>query len=178
MIRVGNHRPLLIFTVSLMTLVLIGSLPQAKSGVSNSRPPQNPVTAPASQDGVGIDQQIAEAKTELRRGRYAAAIATFGSILRQRPDQADSQEGLLRALIETGQYQQAEVEARRFLTRPGAGVEVSLQLIDVLAATGRDREALPLLESIVRAENQTARIQALLRRGELLAFVGDEAGAR
>lgn len=178
MIRVGNHRPLLIFTVSLMTLVLIGSLPQAKSGVSNSRPPQNPVTSPASQDGVGIDQQVAEAKTELRRGRYAAAIATFGSILRQRPDQADSQEGLLRALIETGQYQQAEVEARRFLTRPGAGVEVSLQLIDVLAATGRDREALPLLESIVRAENQTARIQALLRRGELLAFVGDEAGAR
>ena len=123
-------------------------------------------------------EPLEEANGELRKGRYAAAITSFGAILRRSPGQTEAQSGLLRALIETGQYRQAEAEARRFLAGPGADSAITLLLAEILALTGRDREALPLLAKAAESENELVRVPALLRRGELLALGGDEEGAR
>lgn len=124
------------------------------------------------------EQQLGEAREELRKGRYAAAISSFGAVLRRSPEQTEAQSGLLRTLIETGQYRQAETEARRFLARAGADPEITILLAEILTLTGRDREALPLLARAAESENQLIKVPALLRRGELLAFGGDEEGAR
>lgn len=123
-------------------------------------------------------EPLEEANGELRKGRYTAAITSFGAILRRSPGQTEAQSGLLRALIETGQYRQAEAEARRFLAGPGADSAITLLLAEILALTGRDREALPLLAKAAESENELVRVPALLRRGELLALGGDEEGAR
>ncbi|MFZ4985690.1 MAG: tetratricopeptide repeat protein, partial [Blastocatellia bacterium] len=180
--------------VLLLAILLTGGLPVTEGRVaevsraqspSPGQPPRAAEQLPDGQlpdgqlpDGQLPDGQLEEAKTELRKGRYAAAIETFGAILRRSPDQPVAQEGLLRALLETGQYRLAETEARRFLSRPAADAGVNLLLGEILAATGRDREALPVLEKAAGAESQSVKVRALLRRGELLAYGGDEDGAR
>ena len=170
--------------VLLLAILLTGGLPVTEgrmaevSRAQSPSPGQPPRVAEQLPDGQLPDGQLEEAKTELRKGRYAAAIETFGAILRRSPDQPVAQEGLLRALLETGQYRLAETEARRFLSRPAADAGVNLLLGEILAATGRDREALPVLEKAAGAESQSVKVRALLRRGELLAYGGDEDGAR
>lgn len=121
----------------------------------------------------GAESPLTAALGELRQGRYVVAITALTSILREKPRESAAQIGLLRALFETGQYREMELNARRFLASPEPDPELGLLLSEVLIVTGRDREALPLLEGLARSESQSVKIRAALRRGELLAASGD-----
>ncbi|MFM8395571.1 MAG: tetratricopeptide repeat protein, partial [Acidobacteriota bacterium] len=169
------------------TLLLLTGLSLAATGRSAveaswqnpTRPPgQEARTSPPANDQDATEGPLSRGLAELRAGRYAAAISALSTILRDNPRESAAQVGLLRALLETGQYREAEMNARRFLALPEPDPELWLLLAEALVATGRDREALPMLESVTRAESQSAKIRAALRRGELLALSGDEESAR
>jgi tetratricopeptide (TPR) repeat protein len=64
-------------------------------------------------------QSPAEARAALRAGDYALARKSFEAILRSRPDQEESQIGLLQTLRETGAYQEACKRGDEFLISHG-----------------------------------------------------------
>lgn len=123
-------------------------------------------------------QEAENAATELKQGKYSAAIDSFTRLLQADPGSATAQAGLLQARIETGQYREAEMEARRFLSAPSPAPEVSLLLGEILTATGRDGEALVQFQRAAKAENVATRLRAELRRGEVLAMTGQEDESR
>jgi tetratricopeptide (TPR) repeat protein len=120
------------------------------------------------------DEVVAAARLELRAGRYSAAIATFSQRLQTSPRDAAAQVGLLTARLETGQYREAEQEARRFLARPDPDPEVRLLLGEILVLTGRDLEARTYFEQARQAESRSIKLRATLRHAELLKMTGDE----
>src|SRR5262245_33007061 len=58
---------------------------------------------------------IEAAEEELQQGKYSAAITSFTRLLQANPNDAAAQKGLLQAYIETGQYAEAERDAKKFL---------------------------------------------------------------
>lgn len=121
--------------------------------------------------------EVVRAQRDLRAGRYSAAIATFSQWLRSNPRDAEAQAGLLTARIETGQYREAELEARRFLGQPDPDPEIRLRLGEVLALTGREAEAATHFTAAARAESSSVRLRARLELAELKILAGatDEA---
>ncbi|MFN0087002.1 MAG: tetratricopeptide repeat protein [Blastocatellia bacterium] len=97
------------------------------------------------------DSPIDGAEEELRQGKYAPAIATFTLLLQANPNDGRAQKGLLRAWLETGQYKEAEREARRFAAVPRNEAQSRLMLGEALAATGRYAEAIAEFERAARA---------------------------
>ena len=152
--------------------ILLGSLATSSqvSGQTADAPPPNPVA-------VELDPLTA-AITELKQGKYTAAMARFRTLLQQNPGEEKAQAGLLVALLETGGYTEAEREARRFLGRPEAYAEVHWLLGEVLRRTGRDREALAEFRLAAGAPTPATRLRAWLREAEVLRSTGEEEEAR
>lgn len=181
----GSARALRLITLFFVTGLSLAATGRGVVGIESRW--QNPANqqvqparepAPEAKPRAAAEGPLEAALADLRQGRYGAATTALTAILRERPRESAAQVGLLQALLETGQYREAELNARRFLALPEPDPELRLLLAEALIATGRDREALPMLESVSRAESQSAKIRAALRRGEILALTGDDETAR
>jgi tetratricopeptide (TPR) repeat protein len=155
----------LIATLALTLLTISGEQMNARVGTSAPRE-------------VASQQEAESAASELKQGKYVAAIDSFTRLLTADPRNATAQAGLLQARIETGQYREAELEAQRFLALPSPAPEIALLLGEILALTGRDGGALPQFLRATKAESVATRLRAELRRGEILAMTGQEDEAR
>ena len=132
------------------------------------------VDAPPPSSSAVEGDALTVATTELKQGKYSAAMARFRTLLQQNPGEEKAQVGLLRGLLETGGYAEAEREARRFLSRPEAAAEVRWLLGEVLRRTGRDREALAEFRLAGGAAETATRLRAWLREAEVLRSIGEE----
>src|SRR5215471_4055248 len=86
------------------------------------------------------DAQNESPEDELRHGKYQSAILSFTKALQANPKDGNAQQGLLQAYMETGQYAEAEANAKKFLATGGNEAQASqarLMLGEVYAATGR-----------------------------------------
>ncbi len=147
------------------------------------------------------DATIETAEEELKQGKYAAAIVTLTKLLQTAPNDGRVQNGLLQAYLETGQYKEAEREARRFAAQPENEAQSRFVLGEVLAVTGRYPEAISEFEKTVQAaerkpapkpnekkkEDEDAedenkfrpiKARALLRQAEILRLTGKEEQAQ
>jgi tetratricopeptide (TPR) repeat protein len=117
--------------------------------------------------------------TELKKGEYEQAVKLLGARLSTSPADAEAQEHLLRAYIETGRYTEAELSAKKFLLKyPEAG-QVRHELAEVFTQTGRYTEAISELERAgadleKSASSPDKKLESDLRRAEVLMLVGQE----
>src|SRR5262245_61063039 len=100
------------------------------------------------------DAQNESPEDELKHGKYQSAILSFTKMLQANPKDGKAQKGLLQAYLETGQYAEAEANAKKFLATGGNEAQSSqagqasqasqarLMLGEVYAATGRYAEAI------------------------------------
>jgi cellulose synthase operon protein C len=72
-------------------------------------------------------QTPTEGMAALRAGDYALARKTFEAVLRGRPDQEESQAGLMQVLRETGSYQEACRKGDEFLKTHGNSAGLNLE---------------------------------------------------
>ncbi|HWS89541.1 MAG TPA: tetratricopeptide repeat protein [Pyrinomonadaceae bacterium] len=111
-------------------------------------------------------------EAELKRGDYARAVELLSARLKAEASDAAAERLLLRALLETGRYVEAEASARSFLgAHPEAG-GVRHELAEALAATGRYAEA------VREFQRAATGLESDLRRAELLEAMGQEQRAR
>lgn len=120
---------------------------------------------------------------ELKKGDYENAIRLLNARLVTNPADALAQRNLLRALIETGRYTDAEVAARKFLLKSPEAGAVRYELGEVYIATGRYAEAIAELEGAVAdlvKSNETPAdyLQSSLRLAEVLKLTGNEERAK
>lgn len=93
---------------------------------------------------LGCDARPAQTQAPGTAGQALAAGAYDQAIALYRRDAAESDEarrGLLRALLETGRYAEAEEEGIRFAATPGAEAEISMTLGLALERQGKLAEA-------------------------------------
>ncbi|NOT64383.1 MAG: tetratricopeptide repeat protein [Acidobacteria bacterium] len=142
---------------------------------------------------------IEAAEAQLKKGEYEAATAAFNKLLAANAKDQRAQRGVLKVMLETGNYVEAETTAKKYLapdaTKDASNHFARLTIAEVMAETGRYAEAIAEFERVSKAttpkekENKTeaelekeAAVQPLLlraelRRGELLNATGkpDEA---
>jgi tetratricopeptide (TPR) repeat protein len=159
------------WSAAILLGILLGSL--VPGGEINGQT----VDPPAPGQTAAESDPLTTATTELKLGKYSAALAQFRTLLQQNPGEERAQVGLLRGLLETGGYAEAEREARRFLSRPEASAEVHWLLGEALRRTGRDREALAEFRLAARAPAPETRLRAWLREAEMLRSTGEEEAA-
>ena len=116
---------------------------------------------------------------ELKKGDYENAIKLLTARLVTNADDADAEENLLRAYLETGRYVDAEASAKKFLAKKQAA-GVRHQLGEVFASTGRYPEAIAEFEraSTEAAKNPAIKLSSDLRQAEILELTGQEDRAR
>jgi len=150
------------------------------------------------------DAQNESPEDELKHGKYPSAILSFTKMLQADPKDGKAQKGLLQAYLETGQYAEAEANAKKFLAMGGNDAQSSqasqarLMLGEVYAATGRYAEAIgefqkaseiagktddkpaskPDEQSDEKADQELVRLRADLRRAEILQLTGAPEPAR
>jgi len=150
------------------------------------------------------DAQNESPEDELRHGKYQSAILSFTKMLQANPKDGKAQKGLLQAYLETGQYAEAEANAKKFLAMGGndaqasQAVQARLMLGEVYAATGRYAEAIgefqkasevagkaddkpaskPDEQSDEKPDQELVRLRADLRRAEILQLTGAPEPAR
>src|SRR5262245_5918320 len=147
------------------------------------------------------DAQNESPEDELKHGKYQSAILSFTKMLQANPKDGKAQKGLLQAYLETGQYAEAEANAKKFLATGGNEAQASqarLMLGEVYAATGRYAEAIgefekasevagkadeksaskPDEQSDEKSDQELIRLRADLRRGEILQLTGNPEPAR
>jgi tetratricopeptide (TPR) repeat protein len=144
---------------------------------------------------------------ELKHGKYPAAILSFTKQLQSNPKDGKAQKGLLQAYFETGQYAEAETNAKKFLVQRENEAQSRLMLGEVYVITGRYAEAITEFEKAsqlaqitnqkpeqnsavpnnqksdeqaaeVAAAQNTIRLRADLRRAETLKMTGKEEPAQ
>ncbi|MCI0661941.1 MAG: tetratricopeptide repeat protein [Acidobacteria bacterium] len=121
------------------------------------------------------NQTIDSAEEELKSGNYSPAITTFKRLLEINPSDARAQRGILQAYLETGQYSDAEREAKRFQgTKGDEGQAAFAHLIlgEVNSITGRYNEAIAEFEKAESPEERAIKLRADLRRAEILELTG------
>jgi tetratricopeptide (TPR) repeat protein len=128
--------------------------------------------------GAAQEPTIQSAEQELKRGNYQAAITAFNRLLNAKPADAQAQQGLLRAYLETGRYREAEEAAKKFLSGGSQAAPARLSLGEAYAATGRYAEAINEFEQAGKSAPGVARLRGELRRGELLKLTGQEEAAQ
>src|SRR5262249_42100980 len=123
-------------------------------------------------------------------------------LLQSNPKDAAAQKGLLQAYLETGQYAEAETNAKKFLAMRDNEAQSRLMLGEVYAVTGRYAEAISEFEKAARLTQRPAqkpdsktdqksdaqaaeeaaqnaiRLRADLRRAEILKMTGKEETAQ
>jgi cellulose synthase operon protein C len=121
--------------------------------------------------------------SELKRGNYENAIRLFNSRLSSNPTDANTEQNLLRAFIETGRYADAETSAKKFLQRSPEATVVRHELGRVFTFTGRYAEAIAEFERAA-AELEKANaapgdeLESRLALAEVLELTGQEDRAR
>jgi tetratricopeptide (TPR) repeat protein len=117
---------------------------------------------------------------ELKKGDYDNAIKLLTARLGTNGADAPAAESLLRALLETGRYVEAEAAAKKFLLKTSAAAGVRQQLAEVLALTGRYPEAIAEFEGAGTdaANSPGDKLSSDLRRAEILELTGQEDRAR
>jgi cellulose synthase operon protein C len=124
---------------------------------------------------------IEDAEEELRQGKYSAAITSFTRLLQANPNDAAAQKGLLQAYLETGQYAEAERDAKKFMGAKANELQIQLMLRlmlgEVYAVTGRYNEAIAEFEKARDSAEAATKLLAELRRGEVLKLTGKEEAA-
>lgn len=148
------------------------------------------------------------AEEELKGGKYSAAIASFNSLLQASPKDERAQAGLLKAYLETGKYTEAEADAKKFLTRgessaarlalaevmattgryPAAIVEfervsqTAQKAVEKAEKEKEEKEKKPDAKTEDKPEPipspKAQKVQADLRRAELLNMIGKEEAAK
>jgi tetratricopeptide (TPR) repeat protein len=144
---------------------------------------------------------IESAEEELKQGKYAAAVTSFTKLLQTDPTDGRAQKGLLTAYLETGQYKEAERDARRFADAPENEAQSRVMLGEVLTTTGRYAEAIAEFDRAAKATEKkkhekkpedkdkaeeeeseqpmrAIRAQADLRRAEVLKLTGRDEEAQ
>jgi tetratricopeptide (TPR) repeat protein len=103
-----------------------------------------------------------------QKGDYENAIKLLNARLASNANDNSAEANLLRALIETGRYLDAENSAKKFLLKnPGAG-PVHHQLAEVLVITGRYNEDITTFERAVQSTNAPPeKLESELRRAEV-----------
>ena len=133
--------------------------------------------AAAAPRSAAAAQQIVEAQTALRSGRYESAITQFSRLVEREPSSVSVARGLVRALSEIGRYQDAVEVAQEFGRRNHGSVELATSLGEVLFSTGRVQEAERAFRSAFTASDSlTARFNlAVLQysRGEVDAAMSE-----
>jgi tetratricopeptide (TPR) repeat protein len=133
------------------------------------------------------NQTIESAEDELKSGKYSAAVVTFTNLLQKNPNDGRAQRGLLKAYLETGQYVEAERDAKKFLgskeneaqsTQSTQSSQIRLMLGEVYATTGRYNEAIAEFEKARNVGEIATRLRADLRRAEILKLTGKEEPAQ
>src|SRR5215475_15709359 len=71
------------------------------------------------------DAQNESPEDELKHGKYQSAILSFTKMLQANPKDGKAQKGLLQAYLETGQYAEAEANAKKFLAMGGTDARPS-----------------------------------------------------
>jgi cellulose synthase operon protein C len=120
-------------------------------------------------------QTIDSAEEELKKGNYSPAITTFKRLLEVDLSDARAQRGILQAYLETGQYPEAEREARRFQGTKGDEGQVEfahMVLGEVYSITGRYNEAIAEFEKAGKTDEDAIKLRADLRRAEILESTG------
>src|SRR5262245_19994699 len=100
------------------------------------------------------DAQNESPEDELKHGKYQSAMLSFTKMLQANPKDGKAQKGLLQAYQETGQYAEAEANAKKFIAAGGNEAQSSqarLMLGEVYAATGRYAEAIGEFEKASEA---------------------------
>jgi len=146
------------------------------------------------------DSTIESAEEELKQGKYSSAITAFTKLLQATPNDGRAQKGLLTAYLETGQYKEAERDARKFAAAPENEAQLRVMLGEVLTTTGRYAEAIAEFDRAAKAAEQkkpkkkkpddkdeeeeddqsqrAVRAHADLRRAEVLQLTGKEEEAQ
>ena len=109
--------------------------------------------------------------------RLCVFLCVFAGTVFAQPPQNDR--ALLRTLIETGRYTEAEATAKKLLLKtPDDGV-IRHELAETLAVTGRYTEAVAEFEqAAAKARDAADKLESDLRRAEVLDLIGQEDRAR
>jgi tetratricopeptide (TPR) repeat protein len=118
--------------------------------------------------------------SELKKGNYETAIRLLTSQLAANPIDADAETNLLRALIDTGRYTDAEASGKKFLLKTPEAGTVRHQLAEVFSLTGRYAEAVAEFEHAVGdlEKTQGHKLHSQLRLAEVLELLGEEERAK
>ena len=118
--------------------------------------------------------------SELKKGNYENAARLLTAQLNSNPNDDETETNLLRALIETGRYLDAESSARKFLLKNSAAGTVRHQLAEVFTLTGRYTEAAAEFEHAVADLEKTRghKLHSQLRLAEVLELLGLEERAK
>ncbi len=113
----------------------------------------------------------------LLRGSYKEAIEVFTSLLEKNNADRDAQNGLVRGLIETGQYEEAEKRSKEFLGKDSSNVPLRVSLAEIQFLTGRYSEAATEFANAARDAKNAVWLRASLGRARALLAQGkrDEA---
>ena len=121
---------------------------------------------------------IETAEEELRQGKYPSAIISFTRLLQLNQHDPRAQKGLLQAYLETGQYVEAEREAKKYVNTKETEAHSRLILGEVDAITGRYKEAIAEFEKASNTDQVAIKLRADLRRAEILKLTGQEEAAQ
>ena len=128
--------------------------------------------------GAAQEISIESGRTLLKTGSYKEAITVFAALLEKDSANREAKEGLIRARIETGDYETAEREAKEFL-KTDSNPSLRGALGQILFETGRYKEAFAEFErasqtakDAVWLRSRLGQARALLAQGK-----GDEAHA-
>ena len=92
--------------------ILLGSFAAGAEAIGQT------VDAPPPSSSAVEGDALTVATTELKQGKYSAAMARFRTLLQQNPGEEKAQVGLLRGLLETGGYAEAERRLIRHYAPP------------------------------------------------------------
>lgn len=125
------------------------------------------------------DISIARGRDLLKHGNYKEAIAVFTALTAKNANDAEATGGLVRAQIETGDYEGAEKRTRDFLNAHPADASLRLALGEIEFETGRYPDAASEFERASRDAKGGVWLRAMLGRARALNIQGkpDEARA-
>ena len=120
------------------------------------------------------ENTIERGRDLLKRGSYKEAAAVFTALLAKNANDEQAQQGLVRTLVETGDYRAAESKGKDYLNaRPKDGA-LRASLGDVLFATGRYGEAAAAFEQAARDSKSATQLRAWLGQARALRAQGKE----
>ena len=108
----------------------------------------------------------------LKHGSYKEAIAVFAALTAKNANDAEATEGLVRAQIETGDYDGAEKRTRDFLNTHPTEASVRIALGEIEFETGRYADAASEFERASRDAKGGIWLRAMMGRAHALRIQG------